>query len=79
METDWNTLTPAPYYDLYMGFYLVENVHFTNGDGGFTGENGVPYFAEDEYDDLENPGWDMDFWNDVEPPPLTNDFMRMWG
>ena len=80
MEADWDNLTPAPYYNLFMGFYLVENVHFTGGD------NGVPYFAADEDDafineddDFENPDWGMDFWNDIEPPPLANDFMRMRG
>ena len=87
METDWDNLTPAPYYDLFMGFYLVESVH-----GDFTdGDNSVQYFAADDDDafqyfaavdeenDFENPDGDADFWDDVIPPPHVNDFIRMRG
>ena len=76
MGTDWDMLSPAPYYDLYIGFYLVEHVHFeVVGDGydvHFGVENGV---LEDEYADIDM----YDFWNDVEPPGLVNGFKRMCG
>ena len=28
MECDWTGLQPAPYFDLYEGFYLVEDIHY---------------------------------------------------
>ena len=69
METDWDILPLAPYFDLRIGFYFVENVHFeVVGDGYY-----VHFWAENGVVDM------YDFWNNVDPPGLVTGSMRMSG
>ena len=46
MECDWTCLQPAPYFDLYEGFYLVEDIHY------FIDNSGNAVYIE--YDDNED-------------------------
>ena len=46
MACDWTCLQPAPYFDLYKGFYLVEDIHY------FIDNNGNATYIE--YDDNED-------------------------
>ena len=65
MESNWDILLPAPYFDLGVGFYFVENVHFALINGTH-----VHFWVEDEVED--------DHWNDG-PPRLENGLVRMFG
>ena len=53
MEANWDDLTPAPYYDMVDGFYLIEGVHF--------GADGFQHFGEDAWNDPPTaPYYDME-------------------
>ena len=56
MESNWDILLPAAYYELGVGFYFVQNVHYAliNGHVHFWEEDDVEddhFWVEDEVDD----------------------------
>ena len=66
MESNWDILLPAAYFELGVGFYFVQNVHYA-----LINDTHVHFWVEDEDAD--------DHWNDapLDPEP-ENGLARMF-